>query len=170
MGVAAGKGGGVVTTQALAIGRLVALLATVAALPAGARVFWPGAAVAVPGDTAPRPPAGTDSTPRPDSLESRLIVHDPFRPARRPAGVRFDPNPPLTPAAPRPPKPVLALTGIVWGKEPSAVVEGLPGVDGARLIRVGDDIAGFRIRRITAQQVTVTGMDTTWVLELRTPW
>jgi hypothetical protein len=62
------------------------------------------------------------------------------------------------------------LTGIVWGRDPAAVLEGVPGVDGARLVRSGEELAGFRVRRITAQTVTVTGMDTTWVLEVRKPW
>lgn len=108
---------------------------------------------------------------RPDSLDEKVIARDPFRSVRRPAEVAFDPNPiPPPPAEPPPPKPTLLVSGILWGRDPSAVLEGLPGVEGARLVRAGEVVAGFRVRRITAHEVTVTGMDTTWVLQVRKPW
>lgn len=105
-----------------------------------------------------------------DSLASVTIRQDPFRAARRPAAAAYDPaiGAPGAPAAPA--KPLLTLVGLVAGPEPSAVVEGIPGVDGARALRVGDSVGGFTIRRITTDRVVIAGMDTTWVLNVREPW
>jgi hypothetical protein len=72
--------------------------------------------------------------------------------------------------APAPPKPVLSLVGLVSGIEPAAVVEGLPGVEGSRVVRVGDVFAGLRIKQIDSDRVVIVGMDTTWVLRVREPW
>lgn len=155
--------------RVLAMARIVAILVALAALPAGARVFWPSAVTATPAKG--QPASATETVRHADSLDQKLVARDPFRPSHRPARVAYDPNPaPATPVAPPPPKPALTLTGIVWGRDPAAVLEGVPGVDGARLVRAGEELAGFRVRRITAQKVTVTGMDTTWVLEVRKPW
>lgn len=154
----------------LGIGRSAAIVVAVAALPAGAAVLQPWHPPAEEGALAAVAPVAAEAFRR-DSLDARVVARNPFRPSRRPAAVAFDPNPvPPPPAEVPPPKPTLALTGIVWGGEPSAVVEGFPGLDGAQLVRVGEVFAGFRIRRITAHEVTVTGMDTTWVLRVRTPW
>lgn len=154
----------------LKIARCAAVLVTVAALPTGARVLRPWRA------SIARDPASIESTVASaamsrDSLSEKVVARDPFRATRRPAVVAFDPNPAPPPSSePPPPKPALAVTGIIWSREPSAVVEGFPGVEGARLVRVGEMVAGFRVRRITSQEVTVTGMDTTWILQVRTPW
>jgi hypothetical protein len=163
-------GGHLISHRVLAAGQIAAVLLAVAAIPAGARLFWPREATVAP--AANRPLTGaTDAVRPPDSLEQKVIARDPFRPSHRPTGVAYDPSPaPPTPVAPPPPKPALMLTGIVWGRDPAAVLEGVPGVDDARLVREGEELAGFRVRRITAQKVTVTGMDTTWVLEVRRPW
>jgi hypothetical protein len=150
--------------------RIVAMLLAAAAFSVGARTFWPPAAreVHLANVEAANP---TEVVPHADSLDHKVVARDPFRPSHRPASVAFDPDPPLpTPVAPPPPKPALSLTGIVWGRDPGAVLEGVPGAEGARLVRAGEEFAGFRVRRITAQKVTVTGMDTTWVLEVRRPW
>jgi hypothetical protein len=156
--------------RVLEVGRVAAVVATVAALPAGVQVFRPWQPFVLESG----PHATTDVVPgagRGDSLDEKVIARDPFRSTRHSAAVPFDPNPPAPMAAePPPPKPTLAVTGIVWGAAPSAVLEGLPGVEGARLVRAGEVIAGFRVRRITAHEVTVTGMDTTWVLKVRKPW
>ncbi len=157
-------------TRFLATGRAAAVLAAIAALPVGVRVLQPWPPPPSRGAAPAEAFVGVGAS-RVDSLDEVLIARDPFRASRRPAAVPFDPNPaPPVPAEPPPPKPALAITGIVWGGQPSAVLEGLPGAEGARLVRVGEVIAGFRIRRITAREVTVTGMDTTWVLAVRKPW
>lgn len=154
----------------LGLARLLAILATAAALPAAVKALgpWP---LPVKGGAAPSAVHEAAGAARPDSLEEKVVARDPFRAARRPARVGFDPNPtPQPPADPPPPKPTLVVSGIMWGREPSAVLEGLPGIEGARLVRAGEVVAGFRVRRITAHEVTVTGMDTTWVLQVRKPW
>jgi hypothetical protein len=69
-----------------------------------------------------------------------------------------------------PPKPTLLVSGIVWGSAPQAVIEGLPGVDGPRVMRVGDVVAGLMVRKIEASRVEIAGMDTIWVLKVREKW
>lgn len=159
-----------ISLRMLGVGKLLAILVTVLALPVAVQVIRPWRPLEAddPTRVAPQEMA---SVGRPDSLDEKVIARDPFRPSRRPAEVSFDPNP-ITPppAEPPPPKPALVVSGIMWGREPSAVLEGLPGVEGARLVRSGEVLAGFRIRRITPNEVTVTGMDTTWVLKVRKPW
>ena len=120
--------------------------------------------------------APADSTPSVvpvalGALDSALVMRDPFRPARRPAAVAFDPAPATEVSqAPPPPKPALVLTGLLWGADPAAVVEGLPGAEGPRVGTAGDTLAGLRVRRIMAHSVLITGMDTTWTLTVRQPW
>lgn len=106
-----------------------------------------------------------------DSVSVSLVTRDPFRADRSPAPVPFNPLP-GEPAyvEPPPPKPAITVSGIVWGAEPSAVIEGLPGMEGGHLMRVGDAVAGITLKRITESRVTLTGMDTTWTLSVRKPW
>jgi len=108
----------------------------------------------------------------PDSLAAALVARDPFRVTRRPSNVVYDPVRLAQPATPAPPKPVLALVGIVWdnGRDPTALVEGLPGVDGPRPVRHGETIAGLRVKTIKPDRVVITGPDTTWTLTVREPW
>jgi len=114
------------------------------------------------------PPVGT----HPDSLAATLVTRDPFRVTRRPSNLVYDPVLLAQPATPRAPKPVLALVGIVWddGRDPTALVEGLPGVDGPRPVRHGETIAGLRVKAIKPDRVVITGLDTTWTLTVREPW
>ena len=109
---------------------------------------------------------------QPDSLAAVLVARDPFRVTRRPSHVVYDPVQLAQPATPPPPKPVLALVGIVWdnGRDPTALVEGLPGVDGPRPVRKGETIAGLRVKAIKPDRVVITGPDTTWTLTVREPW
>jgi len=125
------------------------------------------------------PRVGTTSTvaavvraARPDSFVAALIGKDPFRVARRPAAVLYDPVRLAQPATPPPPRPTLALSGIVWdnGKDPTALVEGLPGADGPRPMRQGETIAGLHVKTIRPDRVVITGLDTTWTLTVREPW
>jgi hypothetical protein len=107
-----------------------------------------------------------------DSLARVSLVRPLFRTGRRAASVAYDPTRGAQPLAtePRPPKPVLLLVGIVTGADPSAVIEGFPGIEDARVVRPGDVIAGLRVQRITDNAVRITGMDTVWVLQVREPW
>jgi len=50
------------------------------------------------------------------------------------------------------------------------VIEGFPGVESARVVRVGDVVAGLRVKQIGGDHVTIVGMDTTWTLKVREPW
>src|SRR5206468_4023241 len=99
------------------------------------------------------------------------VSHDLFRSARRAASVAYDPQRAAAPVdAAQVPKPVLALVGIVAGAEATAVIEGFSGVEGARVVRVGDVVTGLRVKQIATDRVTIVGMDTTWVLKVREPW
>jgi hypothetical protein len=62
------------------------------------------------------------------------------------------------------------LTGILWGAEPAAIVEGLPGMEAAALLQQGQRIDRIQVRRISQDRVELTGFDTTWVLRVREPW
>jgi hypothetical protein len=99
-----------------------------------------------------------------------VVSHDPFRIGRRPTLPAYDPQRLAEQLAPPPPKPTLILVGVVKGTQPSAVIEGLPGVEGSRVVRVGDVVAGLQVKKITDGRVLIIGMDTTWVLEVREPW
>jgi hypothetical protein len=122
---------------------------------------------------APRGQVVTAGAPRVslDSLATATIERDPFRLTRRPATSTYDPLR-LDEAAAAAPKPVLQLAGIVWegGRDPTAVVEGFPGVDGPRVVKVGDVVSGLRVQRIARDAVRIDGMDTTWILKVRAPW
>ena len=100
------------------------------------------------------------------------MARDPFRLARRPSPLAYDPLRLLQPPAPPSPKPALVLVGVVWdgGRDPTALIEGFPGVEGPRSLRTGERTAGLRVTRITATRVIVMGLDTTWTLTVREPW
>ena len=107
-----------------------------------------------------------------DSLNAATVARDPFRLTRRPSAVTYDPLRLAEQTAAPTPKPALQLVGIVWegGGDPTALVEGLPGVEGLRIMKVGDVVAGLRVRSITIDAVRIVGMDTVWVLKVREPW
>lgn len=112
--------------------------------------------------------AGPQAYPA-DSLAALVQAGDVFRLGHRPAPVRYDP---AAGAGPQPwsppvPRPALRLVGLVAGATPLAAIEGLPGVEGGRLLRVGEQVAGFRLMAIEGGRVRVSGQDTVWVLTLR---
>ncbi len=117
-----------------------------------------------------------DTSARPvgpaDSLTRLIVERDLFRVARRPAGVTYDLVRAAQPPTPVPPKPALMLTGIVWdrGGNPSAVLDGVPGAGGPRVVRSGERIGALLVRRIERDRVVVVGLDTTWTLTVREPW
>jgi hypothetical protein len=92
--------------------------------------------------------------------------------ARRPAPIAYEPQAAAQPEQPAPPRPALSLLGIVWdgGRDPTALLEGLPGVEGARAVRRGEHIGDLRVRTIARDHVIVLGPDTTWILTVRKPW
>jgi hypothetical protein len=100
-----------------------------------------------------------------------IISRDAFRFTRRPAKEPYHPSRSnIDQPHPVRVKPVLLLRGIIAGDSPTAVMEGLPGVEGARVVREKDVIGGLRISAISERGVRVTGLDTVWVLEVREPW
>lgn len=109
-----------------------------------------------------------------DSLARVAAAGDVFRSDRRPAAIAYDPVRGAAPPPDAAPKPALVLSGIVWdaapGAAPEAVIEGLPGIEGPRVMRVGDIVAGLTIRRIDPTRVVIVGMDTSWTLMMREPW
>jgi hypothetical protein len=112
--------------------------------------------------------AGPQAYPA-DSLAALVQAGDVFRLGHRPAPVRYDPAAGAGPQPWSPPvsRPVLRLVGLVAGATPLAAIEGLPGVEGGRLLKVGERVAGFRLMAIEGGRVRVAGQDTVWVLTLR---
>ncbi len=148
---------------------LVAVLGLFVALRLAVNPLVP-IALAARRDAGARTP-GTESTHRVSAESATAIVsRDPFRIARRATLPAYDPLRLAELLAPPPPRPVLSLVGVVIGAVPSAVIEGLPGVEGSRVVRVGDVVAGLRVKQISNGRVVIAGMDTTWVLEVREPW
>ena len=140
----------------------------------GARVVaWPLVRVTLPPPTETR---SVDAPPAPpiaaESLGRPAVARDPFRFARRPAAVAYDPLRVGQPPVPTTPKPVLTLVGIVWdgGKDPTALLEGLPGTDGPRSVRTGEVVNGLHVKRIDRDRVAILGLDTAWTLTVREPW
>jgi hypothetical protein len=108
--------------------------------------------------------------PASESLSQVVVARDLFRSSRRPAAVPYDPQRTLQPILDAPPKPPLALVGIVAGSAPTAVIEGFPGVDGPRVVHAGELVAGLLVQRIGRATVRIVGMDTVWLLSVREPW
>ena len=102
---------------------------------------------------------------------SRRSAPTPFRlPSRQPV-VRYGAPPAVVAApVPQPPKPVLALTGVLWGSEPAALLRGIPGTDGEIVAHRGETHGAILVRAILPQAIELEGMDTTWTLTVRTPW
>ncbi len=118
-----------------------------------------------------QPPPPPQSAYPVESLSQVVVVRDPFRITRRPADVAYDPLRAASPAtSDAGPKPTLVLSGIVWGAVPEAVLEGLPGYEGSRLVRVRDLVAGLLVKQIQRDRVVIAGMDTVWTLRVREPW
>jgi hypothetical protein len=105
-----------------------------------------------------------------DSLRRVAVARDLFRADRRPAVVAYDPSRGAAPLPEGPPKPQLALTGVVWGDVPEAVIEGLPTAPGPRVVRAGDVVGGVTVKQIEQNRVIAVGFDTTWTLTVREPW
>lgn len=102
-----------------------------------------------------------------ESALAAAVAKAPFR-KRRTSAAPYDPaligGPPPPPA---PPKPAVILAGIVWGDQPVAAIEGVPGSEGAVVLGIGDSTGGVRVRRITRESVILAGYDTVWSLRIR---
>jgi hypothetical protein len=107
--------------------------------------------------------------------EQELVVvarrSTPFRQGHKPPAERYGVrSTTMSPPAPLAPKPQLILTGILWGHDPAAIVEGVPGQEAPVVLRAGEVIGPFRVARIESSRVVVTGLDTVWTLTVRQPW
>lgn len=113
----------------------------------------------------------SDTASQHRTLGALAMRMTPFRASGQPPLVRFGAVA-VAPESDQPAavKPAPVLTGILWGSEPAAILEGLPGMEAAALVRSGDRIGPLRVRRITRDRVELVGMDTTWVLRVREPW
>lgn len=108
-----------------------------------------------------------------EGVVERAIGRPPFRADRRAPVAGYNPERTVVPethSAPPAPKPALAISGIVWGDAPAAVVEGLPGIESSVVLRLGESAAGLRVVGIQETRVVIRGMDTTWRLTVREPW
>ena len=150
------------------------VLTALGGLTLGVRLAaWPLVLVVVPPPASAAAVVSNSVSPlEPDSLVHLIVARDPFRMTRRPSNVVYDPMRLAQPATPPTAKPALALVGIVWdyGRDPTALVEGLPGTDGPRPVRRGETIGGLHVTLIKPDRVVITGLDTTWMLTVREPW
>jgi hypothetical protein len=125
-------------------------------------------------EVVPSVPVGVDySKPHVDSLVTLVRERNLFRQRRQPSppalhgdDVLFSDASSATGAA-SDTRPSIQLQGIVAGSAPSAVILGLPGVEGARVVRPGDVIGSLTIQHIWDDSVRVAGLDTLWILPLR---
>jgi hypothetical protein len=128
-------------------------------------------------DSHPLPAAvPTLAVARSDSLAHFALIiseHDPFRLDRRPTTSPFHPEllgATSSPTPARPPRPPLALAGIVGGPPWEALVDGIPGHDASVLVREGDVVSDFQVRSIDRDTLVLKGADTTWRLGMKHPW
>lgn len=105
---------------------------------------------------------------RTDSLAEAATRRDPFRLARSAAPEQFSAaTPPVAYAAPRPPRPQLVLVGVVLGRESAALIDGLPSLEGSRVMRLGERVGDYVLRAVASDHVVIAGPDTTWTLRVR---
>jgi hypothetical protein len=108
---------------------------------------------------------------RPDSLATLAARRNPFRSSRSAATVAYrasgEPEEPPAPEPPRPPRPALALAGIMGGADPAALIDGLPGEEGTRVLRVGERSGAYVLQSVGRDQAVVSGPDTVWTLRVR---
>jgi hypothetical protein len=75
----------------------------------------------------------------------------------------------MMPAAPST-KPRLVLRGVLGGPPWDALIDGIPGRDGAVVMRAGQVVGGVTIRAVKRDTVFARGFDTTWALTLGRSW
>jgi hypothetical protein len=102
-----------------------------------------------------------------DSAARVVAASDPFRLDRRPSSVPYRSDLEGVVPPPKPPKPTLALEGLVGN---AALLDGAPGHGATAIVHVGDTLGGLRVRRIGHDTVVISGVDTTWHLTLRHVW
>lgn len=110
----------------------------------------------------------SDST---SAHSERIVASDPFRLVRRPSPIAYRPElEGIAVAPPAPPKPPLMLAGTLGGPPWQAILEGVPGRDGALVVKTGDRVGDLTIRAVHRDTVVVAGLDTVWKLTVRRTW
>lgn len=158
-----------------AVLRALLLVCTlVGAAAVAAALTRPVVRVALSGELAAVAAAQAPAASKLDEESIRASAARPmFRADRRRSSVSYSGTRTATPqtrASAAVPKPVLAISGIIWGPEPAALVEGVPGSEGSVVLRRGESMGGIRVVRIEGERVVIRGLDTTWTLPLRNPW
>lgn len=64
-------------------------------------------------------------------------------------------------------RPQLVLRGLVGGTSMEAIVDGVPGVEGATVFRTGETIGGVTLRAVRRDTAILVAKDTTWKLTVR---
>lgn len=116
---------------------------------------------AVPAAMVVVPPAGAIAVP--ESVVASAIRQAGFRSARTLSAVRRS-SPSSDGAMADPSKPLPRLVGLVLGHPSTALITGVPGEAGTRILTQGDTAGGLRIRSISPHRVIVAGFDTAWTL------
>jgi hypothetical protein len=62
----------------------------------------------------------------------------------------------------------LTLAGIMMGSDPTALIDGIPGTEGTRVLRAGERVGDFVVRQIAPDRVVIASKDSTWTLRVRT--
>lgn len=96
----------------------------------------------------------------------RFVQEDPFRVTRRPALSMG--SLPVADSVARASSPTLTLSGVIWGPRPVAIIQGWPGIEGARVVREGDVLSAIRVSRIDSVAVTLIGQGRSWRVMLST--
>jgi hypothetical protein len=131
-----------------------------------------------PSTPPPTLPGALAIPPRPttellEEAVSDIAERNLFRPERAMAeasSVSAAPlGPMMGPPAPST-RPRLTLRGVLGGPPWDALIEGIPGREGAVVMRAGETQAGVTIRSIRRDTVLARGFDTTWALTLARSW
>lgn len=132
-------------------------------------------ATSAPGVIVPVLPAALRAAARAtaDSLEqavSDVAERNLFRPDRSMADEQSRTPVVGAMAVPMASRPRLVLRGVLGGPPWDALIDGIPGRDGAVVLRVGQTVAGVTIRAIRRDTVFARAFDTTWALTLGRSW
>ena len=114
------------------------------------------------------------SVPRADSVADALVVlvrTAPFRRSRRPAAIPYEvaPEVVIAPTPDEDPFARLRLVGVVSGRSPVAVIDGVPGQSAARVLAPGDTVSGIRLESVTSRGALIRTAGTRRLLTLTTP-
>lgn len=98
-----------------------------------------------------------------------MVANNPFRFDRLPPYAHEDQQDQVGSDTPMPVsnRPSLTLLGTIGGEPWQAVIAGIPGRFTPVIMRLGDTLAGYTLRRITTDTVQIAGPDTTWLLVIR---